>query len=115
MATENGIVAFEVAGVAHKLQFTTNRLCLLEDKLAKTPLDIAVELELNPHINTIRAMMWAGLGNGDVAMAAIGDMIDVFGRPEAIDLVREAFAAAFPDRVKDKAGGSGNPPSGAAG
>ena len=117
MATPDGKVTFEAGGRTRSLQFTTNRLCLLEDKTGKTPLDIAVELEMNPRIGTLRAMFWAGMGEGDMTLDAAGDVMDELGRARAIAVARDAFEAAFPSKEEDagdKEGGA-NPLVAAAG
>lgn len=114
MASPDGKVTFEAGGHARTLQFTTNRVCLLEDKLGKTTLDVATELQFNPRMGTIRAMLWAGLGEGDMTLEAAGGIIDEIGKAKATGLVREAFAAAFPKPEENVEGGE-NPPGAAAG
>jgi hypothetical protein len=114
MATPDGKVTFEAGGRPRVLQFTTNRLCLLEDKVDKPTLDIALELSVSPSIRTIRAMLWAGLGEGDMTLAAAGEIMDELGKSEAIALVRDAFAAAFPEQTEGKEG-EAHPPVAAAG
>lgn len=116
MATPDGRVTFEAGGRSHVLQFTTNRVCLAEDKLGKTSLDIAVELEMNPKLNTIRTLFWAALGDDGMTLAQIGDMMDEIGRTDAVELARSAFMASFPPRSDDdgKEGGE-NPPVASAG
>ena len=114
MPTPDGKVTFEAGGRTRVLQFTTNRLCLLEEKIGKTPLDVAVELEMNPRMATLRAMFWAGLGEGDMTLAGAGEVMDEIGRTQAIDLARSAFEAAFP--TKEEGGeGDANPQPAAAG
>lgn len=124
MATPTGKVSFDADGVAHTLQFTTNRLCLLEDKLGLTTLEIATELALakseplSASARTIRGLFWAGVGSGQTTMEQAGDLIDRVGRPRAVALAIEAFDAAFPDTEEGepKSAGEGeNPQSGAAG
>jgi hypothetical protein len=114
MATPDGKVTFEAGGRNRTLQFTTNRLCLLEDKIDKPTLDIALELSVSPRMTTIRAMLWAGLGEGDMTLASAGEIIDELGKSEAIAFVRDAFAAAFPEKSEAKEGDA-NPPVAAAG
>jgi hypothetical protein len=114
MATPDGKVTFEAGGRTRTLQFTTNRLCLLEEKIDKPTLDIAIELSISPRMSTIRAMMWAGLGEGDMTLAAAGEIIDELGKTEAIAHVRDAFDSAFPQKTDGEEGGK-NPPVAAAG
>lgn len=115
MATLDGKVVFEASGKSHALQFTTNRLCLLEDKLEKSTLDIATELQFNPRMLTIRAMLWAGVANGGMTLADAGDLVDQLGKAVATKLAREAFDAAFPAPDVDAKEGAPNPPDAAAG
>jgi len=124
MATATGKVSFDADGVAHTLQFTTNRLCLLEDKLGLTTLEIATELALakseplSASARTLRGLFWAGAGGGNMTMAEAGDLVDAIGRPSAVALAIAAFDAAFPDTEEGErkdAGEGENPPSGAAG
>ena len=116
MATPDGKVAFEAGGRGYVLQFTTNRVCLLEDRLEKTTLDIATELQFNPQMKTVRAIMWAGLGDGDLTLAEVGDLMDLLGKAKAVKLAKEAFDAGFPEpETEKKAEGAANPPGAAAG
>ncbi|MES2494637.1 MAG: hypothetical protein V4618_00855 [Pseudomonadota bacterium] len=111
----NGTVAFEAQGKARTLRFTVNALCLLEDKLEKSTLDIATELQFNPRISTVRAMFWAGGGDHGMTLSQVGDMVDEIGVERAVELARRAFSAAFPDA--DTGGGTGDarPPEAVAG
>lgn len=116
MATPDGRVAFEAGGRTRVLHFTTNRVCLLEDKTGRTPLDLAIEIEMNPKVSTIRAMFWAGLGEGDMTLEAAGALMDEIGRTNAIQYARDAFHAAFPPRDDgERAGDDANPQTAAAG
>lgn len=115
MATPDGTVSFEAQGKSRTLRFTVNALCLLEDKTEKTTLEIATELQFNPHITTIRAMFWAACGDHGLTLAQIGDMIDDMGLPVAIEKAREAFTAAFPDKDDSEKAGDARPPKAAAG
>jgi hypothetical protein len=113
MATPDGKVTFEAGGRTRTLQFTINRLCLLEDKLGKTTLDVATELQFNPSMNTVRALFWAGLGESDLTLTDAGDLAFSMGMAAATSVVREAFAAAFP--APEGKEGAANPPVAAAG
>jgi len=124
MATVTGAVAFEAAGVAHTMQFTTNRLCLLEDRTKLSTIEVATELALgrDQHLGvsakTLRALVWAGLGKTDATLAEAGDIVDQVGAKRMVGIVIEAFDAAFPDEEEGEpktAGEDANPPSGAAG
>jgi hypothetical protein len=124
MAAVTGVVPFEAAGAAHTLQFTTNRLCLLEDKTKLSTIEVATELALgrDQHLgvsaSTLRALVWAGLGDGGITLAQAGDIVDLVGAKRMVGIVIEAFDAAFPDDEEGepkKAGEDANPPSGAAG
>jgi hypothetical protein len=100
----NGTIAFEALGKARSLRFTVNALCLLEDKLEKSTLDIAMELQFNPRITTVRAMFWAGGGDHDMTLGEVGEMVEELGIEKAIEIAREAFAAAFPDENRGSRG-----------
>ena len=113
MATPDGKVTFEAAGVTHTLQFTTNALCMLEEKLGKTTVEIATEMHFNPGIVTTRAMFWAALGDHSKTLAQIGDLIDQVGPLKATNLAKAAYAAAFPELQEEA--GEANPPPAAAG
>jgi hypothetical protein len=115
MATPDGTVTFEAQGKSRTLRFTTNALCLLEDKTEKTTLDIATELQFNPRMTTIRAMFWAGCGDHGLTLAQIGEMIDDMGKAEAIEVAREAFTAAFPDKDGSEKAEGDPPPKAVAG
>lgn len=124
MASVTGVVAFEAAGIARTMQFTTNRLCLLEDRTKLSTIEVATELALgrDQHLGvsakTLRALVWAGLGNTDATLAEAGDIIDQVGAKRMVDIVIEAFDAAFPDEEEGEpktAGEDANPLNGAAG
>jgi hypothetical protein len=124
MATATGVVAFEAAGVAHTMQFSTNRLCLLEERTKLSTIEVATELALgrDQHLGvsakTLRALAWAGLGKTDATLAEAGDIIDQVGAKRMVAIVIEAFDAAFPDEEEGEpkaAGEDANPLNGAAG
>ncbi|ARR55331.1 hypothetical protein HY78_18735 [Rhizorhabdus wittichii DC-6] len=114
MSTD-GTIAFEAQGKARSLRFTVNALCLLEDKLEKSTLDIATELQFNPRITTVRAMFWAGGGDHDMTLGQVGEMVDDLGIEKAIDIARRAFAAAFPDEDRSDRKGKARPRKAVAG
>ncbi len=124
MATATGAVAFEADGVAHVMRFTTNRLCNLEDRTKMSTIEVATELALgrDQHLgvsaSTLRALVWAGLGNADTTLAQAGDLVDAVGAKHMVAIVIEAFDAAFPDDEEGEqktAGEDANPRGGAAG
>lgn len=96
MAAPNGTVIFEAGGRQRALRFTTNALCMLEEKTGSTVLAIAGEIEYGVSMETLRAMIWAGVGGGDLTLAQAGDLIDEVGIRDATAFARDAFAAAFP-------------------
>lgn len=107
MATPAGAVAFEANGKSETLQFTTNRLCSLEDQTRLTTLEVATELALGKtqplgiSKKTLRALFWAGCGDGNMTQAEAGDLVDLIGHGRAVSLAIEAFDAAFPEAVED--------------
>ena len=124
MATPSGQIVFEAAGVSHTMQFSTNRLCLLEDRTKLSTIEVATELALgrDQHLGvsakTLRALTWAGLGNTATTLEQAGDIVDAVGAKRMVAIIIEAFDAAFPDNEEGEpkaAGEDANPPSGAAG
>lgn len=121
-ATPTGVVTFEASGQPHCLQFTTNRLCALEEKTSDTILTVAQELALGKDqplavsSRTLRALFWAGAGDGSMTLAQAGELIDAIGHHRAVALVSEAFDAAFPQAEEaEPKDGTENPPGVAAG
>lgn len=108
MATVTGIVSFDAGGVARRLQFTTNRLCALEDHCGLSSLEVATELALaktqplGASKKTLRALFWAGIGDGDMTLAQAGDVIDQVGHKRAVEIAIEAFDAAHPDLADEE-------------
>jgi len=118
MATPDGIVAFECGEKAYRLQLGINAICMLEDHLKKTALDIATELQFNPSITTVRALFWAGLGEKSMTVAQAGDIVQALTIKVALGYAREALAAAFPAEDSGETGGGdadARPPVAAAG
>jgi hypothetical protein len=126
MATPNGTVSFDAGGEAHTLRFTTNALCLFEQRSGMTQLEAAQELAfakdtpLGVSAKTLRALYWAGTGKGDMTLEQAGDLVDSIGRREAVRIAIEAFDAAFPEAEKDDKDKDGDkdgdhPPKAAAG
>ena len=114
MATVDGTVRFEAGGKDRALRFTTNALCLLEDKLDLSAMQIGNELQFGVSIVTLRGMFWAGLGDDEMTLAQAGEIIDAVGIKRAREIATEAFAAAFPDEEGDATSNEG-PPKAAAG
>ena len=121
MATPAGRVFFEARGASMALQFTTNSLCALEEKTGLTTLEVAHELALGKaqpigvSKKTLRALFWAGAGDGSLSMADAGDLVDEVGHFHAVGLAIDAFDAAFPDTEAEKTEDSDRPPVAAAG
>lgn len=107
MATPLGAVRFEAGGKSHQMQFTTNRLCMLEEKAGLTSLEVATELALGKSQplgcskKTLRALFWAGVGDGSITLAQAGDLVDAIGHRRAIEIATDAFDAAHPDLAED--------------
>ena len=107
MATPLGVVSFEAGGKAYQMQFTTNRLCTLEEKSGLTSLDVATELALAKSQplgcskKTLRALFWAGVGDGSITLGEAGDLVDAIGHRRAIEIATDAFDAAHPDLAED--------------
>jgi hypothetical protein len=121
-ATNNGTVSFDADGQAHTLRFTTNALCLFEQRSGMTQLEAAQELAfakdtpLGVSAKTLRALYWAGADKGGMTLEQAGDLVDTIGRREAVRIAIEAFDAAFPDAEDGDQGKNGeNPPLAAAG
>lgn len=118
MATPDGTVTFDANGKQRALRFTTNALCLLEDRSKLSQFEVAQELAfakdtpLGVSAKTLRALFWAGAAGGDLTLEQAGDLVDAVGKREAVRLAIEAFDAAFPDA---EAADTENPPTAAAG
>jgi Phage tail tube protein, GTA-gp10 len=91
-----GQVTFTAGGVERALQFTTNRLCQLEEDTGKGVLVFAEALGTpgGVSIKDLRLLMRAGM-DGAPTLAEVGDVIDEIGIQAAIVLIGKAFNAAF--------------------
>ncbi len=104
MAAVTGAVTFDGGGKPRSLRFTTNALCLLEDRINLTTLEVGRELAFGKQMplavskKTLRAIYWAGCG--DLTLDEAGDLIDSIGQARAVELAIEAYDAAFPDAVE---------------
>jgi hypothetical protein len=88
-----------------KLQFTTNALAELEDALGYPVSKIN---EDNTGINTIRAMLWAGLLHEmpDLTLKEAGELRDYISFKEASEKLHEALELAFgTNQEKNKVSG----------
>lgn len=119
-----GKVTFAADGGEHVLQFTTNRLCDLEEQSGRTVIEFAAALSQPGSLSfvDIRLLMQIGLGMGAVnnqalgspsSKEAVGNLIDEIGLTQAVTLVARAFAEAF-DIKAAAAGGTGKAKAGAA-
>lgn len=101
-----GRVSFTAGDQEHSLQFSTNRLCDLEEQSGRTVMDFAQALGEAGGLSfvDIRLLMQIGLGMGvgnNQALGspstkdAAGNLIDEIGLPQAVSLIASAFAAAF--------------------
>ncbi|UIJ43725.1 hypothetical protein LZK98_11550 [Sphingomonas cannabina] len=104
MATPDGRVAFETGGKAYELQFTINRMCVLEDHLDTDIMRIGMELDRGVSMKTLRALFWAGLGEKEMTLAHAGEVIDALGVKRAVAAATEAFRAALADDEADDDG-----------
>lgn len=108
MATPTGAVRFDAGEVNRALQFTTNRLCILEEQTRLTTLEVATELALGKSQplgvskTTLRALFWAGCDDGGMTQREAGELVDLIGHKRAVSLAIEAFDAAFPDEEEAK-------------
>jgi hypothetical protein len=96
MGSPIGKVTFEAGGSTRSLQFTTNALCLAEERSGKRIIEIATELELGVSMSTLRVLFWAAGNDREASLAQVGDLIDEIGVSKARQLALDAFAAAFP-------------------
>lgn len=96
MASPIGKVTFEAGGATRSLQFTTNALCLAEERSGKRLIEIATELEIGVSMSTLRVLFWAAGSDREATLAQVGDLIDEIGVSKARQLALDAFAAAFP-------------------
>lgn len=118
-----GKVTFAADGAEHVLQFTTNRLCDLEEQSGRTVMDFAQALGEPGGLSfvDIRLLMQIGLGMGAVnnqafgspsTKEAVGGLIDEIGLTQAMTLIARAFAEAFNIKA-GAAGGAGKTTAGA--
>src|SRR5262245_39490599 len=94
-----GEVTFPCGGVEHRLIFSTNALCALEEETGKSLTQIGGEVtDLSKvSIGLLRTLFWAGLRDhhGDVTLEGAGRIMDELTTPAATALVVKAFALAF--------------------
>ena len=91
-----GRVSFTAGGKEHGLQFTTNRLCSLEEQSGRSTVDFAVALS-GPDgapLRDVRLLLQVGLG-GAMTLAEVGDIIDEIGFKTAIEIAVKALHKAF--------------------
>ena len=103
-AKMSGIQNFVAAGKKWGLKFGTNEVALAQEKTATNVMDIQVGMATG-NLIIVRALFWAGVhgwfrrtkrpGNPP-SMIEIGDMMDEIGMKKVVELVGNAFQAAFP-------------------
>jgi hypothetical protein len=105
-----GKVTFEAAGQDYALQFTTNRLCELEEEAGEKILAICARMENPEAISFIdlRRIFRAGLV-GVFSHTDAGDILDEVGMQRGLILAAQAMSAAFDI---DTAGKPGKAPAG---
>ena len=100
-----GEVGFEADGQQYTLRLSFNALCALEGKIGQT-FNVVIAAMADParmSFVNIRALLWAGLLHHHRTMTidAAGDLIEAVGIAEAVGLIGEAVALAFPQPEGD--------------
>lgn len=100
-----GAIPFEVDGKELAIALTTNAMVRYQDRAEETLLAGLSRLQADPSdIRRIRRMFWAGMSHVEgMTEDLAGDIMDAFGIMDAVKLLSQAAAAAFPD-VKDAPG-----------
>lgn len=95
-----GEVRIEAAGQSLVLKFTTNAICEIEGIFDKPFTRIMSEVE---KISVRRVLLWGAMltGKPDVTLADAGDIMDAIGPKEAMRVIMETFAAAYPSEAKE--------------
>lgn len=98
-----GTVEIEANGRTYTLRFTTNALCRLEEAAGRSFGALVDDLGGAVNMNTLRLMIWAGIGG--IGKEVAGDIIDAIGIERAVSLIGEAINAAFPQPEGDTGNG----------
>ncbi len=109
-----GAVALEAGEKVYSLRFTTNSICELEDHFGgKGISQIVVEMQGQPSMKLVRAMIWGALidGHPNLTMKEAGTILDEVGIETITEKLGEALKRYFPDAKE----GEANPPKAKAG
>lgn len=99
--SKKGAVSFDVDGATQSLAFTTNAMVRYQDAMGETLLTGLNALQNDPtDIRRVRGIMWAGLV-GDFSQDEAGDIMDVVGIMQSVQLLAEAATIAFPEADAD--------------
>ena len=94
-----GEVAFEAGGESYRMVYSINALCVLEDRMGKPVQEIGALLGGAVGMADLRAIFWAGLVEyqPNLTETEAGSLMARLdsGLQSAVELIREAFAAAF--------------------
>lgn len=94
-------VEFEAGGKVRSLRFGINALCALEKQTGRKVGDIFQSLEGD--LTLFRAVVKAGCGPERLTDDQVGDLIDEIGLVKSADLLKQAFAEAFPQATPGEA------------
>jgi len=104
---ERGHVTLETGGATYRLSFSMNAMCELEDAFGKPFMEVAELLNVAglPKISDIRKLLWGAFTDHNPGfefcdketLRRVGEIANERGLTETMDLIGEAFQAAFPD------------------
>lgn len=96
-----GEVSFDVAGKTYTLSYSINALCELEEAADLSVNQVAALFDKPDRIRLTQArlLFWAGLRDHhpEVTVIEAGALMNDFGVIDALGLVAQAFASAFPE------------------
>lgn len=90
-----GEVGFVAGGKTYTVKFSTNAICEAENILRKSIVQIMADISW---LSTRRVLLWAALQpkHPGLELADAGELMDALGPTRSIEVLTEAFNAAFP-------------------
>lgn len=94
----------------HTLMYDLNAFADLEEKYGNVK-GILAELQGEPKIGSIRAILWAGMTheNENITERQVGKLIDIRMLPDIMQALTEAIVGAQPDEEEGSPSGAVNP------
>lgn len=111
-----GEVGFTANGDDYILQFNTNALISLEERLGVPISRMGALLAEGVSVGAVRSMLWAGLlSRHNMSLEEAGTIMDAIGLERAAELAADALQKSMPkgdadgaDRPRKAAAGTGN-------